>query len=264
MLQKINFTGRIDLPMDVLESHVEVKENRSTLFLKWDFSGYKFDPSSQVWLEIRRAGSYEYRRELLGAYKKGITEASIDVSNMTDPRNLRLRLKVSLDQGKKKILLGNLDNFVPRVPQDETHQRGFLSILKDESLEVPWIVKFQQGEPLLVISGKKNVFSVLKEHSPTFIPSILPEVVRQICVWAANDKERENPELFEKWERLLVGLGAREDIFEADDTNDEASQDRHQDILENAVNCASEFARKHSLLDQIDRVYSDMQGVING
>lgn len=94
----------------------------------------------------------------------------IDVTNMTDPLNLRLRLKVVLEKDNKKLLIGNLDNFVPRVPEDQTNQRGFLKIIEDKSLEVPWMMKYEAGEPTLVLSGKKNVYSVLKDQSYMFIP----------------------------------------------------------------------------------------------
>ena len=94
MLQKINFTGRIDLPMEVLDARVEMDGARTILFLEWNLSGFGFDSESEIWLEIRRAGSYEYRREFLTSFKRGSTDSRIDVTNMTDPMNLRLRLKV--------------------------------------------------------------------------------------------------------------------------------------------------------------------------
>lgn len=224
---------------------------------------YKFDPECTIWLHMSTAGSYEYRREFLGKNKKGVTEASVDVSNMTDPSNLRLTLKVSLDKSNKKVLVGLLKNFEPRVPQNETNQRSFFSIVKDDALEVPWEVRFVLGEPVLVISGKKNVFSVLKTQSTIFIPSILPEAVRQICVWAALDKERENLEKFAKWERFLIGLGANEQIFDRDLFEEEDEQNWYNEIQDNAATCAKEFSRKYSFLDQINLAYLGDEGGIN-
>jgi hypothetical protein len=263
MLKKVNFTGRVDLPMEVLEASVSVDGGRSTLFLEWNLSGFGFDPAAQIWLEIRRAGSYEYRREYLADFKKGLKSAMIDVTNMTDPLNLRLRLKVVLERDNKKLLIGNLDNFVPRVPEDQTNQRGFLKIIEDQALEVPWIMRYEAGEPTLVLSGRKNVYSVLKDQSHIFIPGILPEVVRQICIWAARDRDRENSELFEKWERLFIDLGAKESLFDPDLNEEEFEDTSYNDILDNAAICANEFSRRHSLLDQINSLYSVGEGGSN-
>ena len=264
MLQKINFTGRIDLPMEVLDAHVAVEGSRSILILEWNLSGFKFDKDAEIWIEIRRAGSYEYRREYLTNFKRGNTEARIDVSNMTDPLNLRLRLKVILDKQGKRLLVGNLDNFVPRVPKDLSKQKGFLKIIKDDSLEVPWCVRIHMGEPFLVISGKKHNYSVLKEQTPVFIPSILPEVVRQIHIWAVNDRDRENPEVFSKWKNFFISLGGIEELFYKDleELGDvELSYD--QLIIENSKECAVEFARKNSIIDQVDLLHQELQGEIN-
>lgn len=264
MLQKINFTGRIDLPMDVLDAHVGVEGSRSILFLEWNLSGFKFDAEAEIWIEIRRAGSYEYRREFLTNFKRGNTEASIDVSNMTDPMNLRLRLKVVLEKHGKRLLVGNLDNFVPRVPKDSNKQKGFLKIIKDDSLEVPWCVRVNMGEPFLVISGKKHNYAVLKEQSPVFIPSILPDVVRQIHVWAVNDRDRENPEVFNKWKNFLIALGGDENLFDSDLVGIDDSESSPDDlVLENSKECAAEFSRRNSIIDQVDFLYLESQGDLN-
>ena len=264
MLQKINFTGRVDLPMDVIDAHVGLVGSRSTLFMEWNLSGFGFEPEAEIWVEIRRAGSYEYRREFLTNFRKGNTEASIDVSNMSDPLNLRLRFKIVQSGNGKRILVGNLDNFVPRIPQESNKQKGFLKIIMDESLEVPWCVRDNLGEPFLVISGKKNVFTVLKEQVPVFIPSILPEVVRQIHIWAAKDRDRENPVVFNKWKNFLIGLGAPEKLFDTDLSDIEDSDTSRDELIhENSKECASEFARKNSIIDQIDHLYLDLQGVTN-
>jgi hypothetical protein len=261
MLQKINFTGRIDLPMDVLDAHIGIEGSRSILFLEWNLSGFKFDKDAEIWIEIRRAGSYEYRREFLTNFKRGNTEARIDVSNMTDPMNLRLRLKVILDKQGKRLLIGNLDNFVPRVPKDQSKQKGFLKIIKDDSLEVPWCVRVHMGEPFLVISGKKHNYAVLKEQTPVFIPSILPEVVRQIHIWAVNDRDRENPEVYGKWKNFLIGLGGNEKLFDSDlDEFDDPDSTHDELILENTKECAAEFARRNSIIDQVDILHQELQG----
>ena len=264
MLQKINFTGRIDLPMDVLDAHVGVEGTRSILFLEWNLSGFKFDTEAEIWIEIRRAGSYEYRREFLTNFKRGTTVASVDVSNMTDPMNLRLRLKVVLEKNGKRLLVGNLDNFVPRVPKDNNKQKGFLKIIKDDSLEVPWCVRVNMGEPFLVISGKRQNYVVLKEQSPIFIPGILPDVVRQIHVWAVNDRDRENQEVFNKWKNFLISLGGDEKLFDSDlEEVDDSESSRDDLVLENSKECAAEFSRRNSIIDQIDHLYLESQGDLN-
>ena len=161
-------------------------------------------------------------------------------------------------------LVGNLDNFVPRVPKDNNKQKGFLKIIKDDSLEVPWCVRINMGEPFLVISGKKNNYAVLKEQSPVFIPSILPEVVRQIHVWAVNDRERENQEVFNKWRNFLITLGGDEKLFDNDlNENDDSESSPDNLVFENSRECAAEFARRNSIIDQVDFLYLESQGDLN-
>lgn len=261
MLQKINFTGRIDLPMEVLDARVDIDGARTILFLEWNLSGFGFDPESEIWLEIRRAGSYEYRREFLTSFKRGSTDSRIDVTNMTDPMNLRLRLKVIRNKENKRLLVGNLDNFVPRVPKDTSKQKGFLKIIKDESLDVPWCVRVVMGEPFLVISGKKDTYSVLKDQVPTFIPSILPEVVRQIHIWAVRDRDRENPIIFGKWQDFLIGLGAVIDLFDYEfDESIDGELDFEQLVSDNSKECAAEFSRRNSIIDQVGILFSASAG----
>lgn len=96
-----------------------------------------------------------------------------------------------------------------------------------------------------------------------FIPGILPEVVRQVCIWAAKDRDRENSELFAKWEKLFIDLGAKKSLFDADLDEEEFEAISYNDVLENAAICADEFSRRHSLLDQINSLYSVGQGDSN-
>lgn len=261
MLQKVNFTGRVDLPMDSLDAYIEKQGSRFILHLEWDFGRFNFDSKSELWLEIRRAGTYEYRREYLSNFKKGKNVASVDVSNMTDPMNLRLRLKVVFDKEGKRLLVGNLDNFVPRVPEDKNMQRGFLKIIKDDSLEIPWRLKFDYGEPILVISGKRNTYTFLKEDSRFFIPAILPEVVRQVAIWAFGDRNRENQEVFDKWENFLRKLGAAAELFDQQDFIDqEADESLIGQIEENATLCANEFSRRHQIINVINTLAEAQSG----
>lgn len=261
MLQKINFTGRVDLPMDSLDAYVEHKANRYLLQMNWDLTRFSFNSKAEVWLEIRRAGSYEYRREYLSKFQRGQNVATIDVSNMTDPLNLRLRLKVVFEENGKRLLIGNLDNFVPRVPQDKSMQKGFLKIVKDDSMDNPWMMKFDLGEPILAISGKKNNYAVLKEEFSFFIPSILPDVVRQVCIWAINDRNRENPVVFSKWERFFIALGVSSDLFDRDDaTEEDFDEDFSSKLEESAVACANEFSRRNGIIDIIDLAHSSVSG----
>jgi hypothetical protein len=257
MLQKINFTGRVDLPMESLDAYIEKQGPRTILQLDWDFSRFSFDQKAEMWLEIRRAGSYEYRREYLSSFKKRVSSASIDVSNMTDPMNLRLRLKIVSDGNGKRLLIGTLDNFVPRVPQESSRQKGFLKIVKDDSMEIPWRMKYELGEPVLVISGKKNNYSVLKEESQFFIPAILPEVVRQVCMWAIKDRDRENLVVFSKWERFLVNLGVSPNLFERDESSEDLEDSDFTSLVEeSSISCANEFSRKNGIIEIVDAAFS--------
>lgn len=123
------------------------------------------------------------------------------------------------------------------------------------------MMKFDLGEPILAISGKKNNYAVLKEEFNFFIPAILPEVVRQVCIWAINDRNRENPLVFSKWERFFIALGVSGDLFDRDEASEyEFDEEFANRIEESATSCANEFSRRNGIIEIIDLAHSSVVG----
>ena len=58
-------------------------------------------------------------------------------------------------------------------------------------------------------------------------------------------------------------LGVKDSLFDPDLDEEEFEDTSYNDILENAAICANEFSRRHSLLDQINSLYSVGQGESN-
>ena len=111
---------------------------------------------------------------------------------------------------------------------------------------MPWIVQYTDGEPLLVISGKEDVYSILRDPKSTFEFSILAEVVRQIFIWRAEDRELINEKISEAWKSFFISHGADDDIFDSDILYADP-EDRKQNVLDMAVIVSSNFAANHGL-----------------
>ena len=246
MLQKLNYTKRVDLPLDCLNAQITISNDVFLLNLEWNLSSYKFDPNAEIWIEVKTAGSYDYQRYLLGKVANGIGKESINITSTIDPISSRLRYKVVQNKLGKRLIIGNLDNFIPRTPVSEADSKSILKIKRDSSLNVPWIVQYTDGEPLLVISGKEDVYSILRDPKSTFEFSILAEVVRQIFIWRAEDRELINEKISEAWKSFFVSQGAEDDIFDSDILYADLD-DRKQNVLDMAIIVSGNFAANHEL-----------------
>jgi hypothetical protein len=214
--------------------------------LEWNLSSFKFDPNAEIWIEVKTAGSYDYQRYSLGKIVNGIGKKSIDISSTRDPITSRLRFKIVQNKQGKRLIIGNLDNFTPRTPVSEVDSKSILKIKRDSSLVVPWIVQYTDGEPLLVISGKEDVYSILRDPKSSFEFSILAEVVRQIFIWRAEDREQINEKISEAWKSFFVLHGADDEIFDSDILYADLD-DRKQNVLDMAIKVSGNFAAKHEL-----------------
>ena len=246
MLQKLNYTKRIDLPLDCLNAQIDISSSAFLLNLEWNLASYKFDPDAEIWIEVKSAGSYDYQRYLLGRVASGLGKEIIDITNSRDPITSRLRYKVVQNKQGKRLIVGNLDNFIPRTPVSEADSKSILKIKRDSLLDVPWIIQYTDGEPLLVISGKEDVYSILRDPKSTFEFSILAEVVRQIFIWRAEDRELINEKISEAWKSFFISQGADDDIFDSDILYADP-EDRKQNVLDMAIIVSSNFAANHGL-----------------
>ena len=113
-------------------------------------------------------------------------------------------------------------------------------------MNVPCIIQYTDGEPLLVISGKEDVYSILRDPKSTFEFSILAEVVRQIFIWRAEDRELINEKISEAWKSFFISQGAEDDIFDSDILYTDLD-DRKQNILDMAIIVSGNFAANHEL-----------------
>lgn len=250
MLTKLNYTGRIDLPVECVKAEIQVDEARFTLRLSWDFEEFHFDPKCSVMLDLRAAGTTDTRRYTLGHLGSGRGEKVLDISSMRNPLTSRLRIKVVSGSKEFRVLEAQLDNFRPMVPLQQEDSKSILKIYKDPGLDVPWRVKIDSGEPILVISGKDEIYSLLNNEDSIFMPAVMAEVVRQIFVWRAKDREEENAELSSAWRAFFIELGCDESFFE---DSDEPFSDieREQSIADESESIAVTFSIRHKLIRDI-------------
>jgi hypothetical protein len=248
-MNKINFTGRIDIPNNLVQAEILQNEGKLILDLKMDLTSFGIDPKCSIVLDLRSAGTLETHRFDLGLLGIGVTRLEIDISHMRDPLSSRLRLKVIDKSTDYHIIRAQIDNFIPRIPHDDfelDQAKSLLKIVKENDLECPWLLKFDSGEPIIKVSGKRDMFPILQENLNLFVPLIISDVVRQIMVWLLLSDEFENEEIAEKWKQYFVLLGLDYETFS--NQSDSELRKNNSEIYTFASDIANTFALKHELI----------------
>ena len=114
---------------------------------------------------------------------------------------------------------------------------------------VPWRLSFNDEEPIIVISGRQDLYQQLRESSPIFNPLVLSEVVRQVFEWMALSDDDFSGEVSKQWIKFFTKLsclaGFLEEVHSADD------EEQLVEVREMAQRVSDEFARKFGLVNAI-------------
>jgi hypothetical protein len=243
--ERINYTGRIDLQQHEVDATYRVENDQINLTISWMLGHYGLSPRCQLSVELDAPGqTMELTRIPIGDLGDGNGSQSFQIK-ARNPEFMRLRLIVTEVSPNKIPLLKADGDFRPVNLSESTRSRSFLKIVKDPELTVPWRVDFIDDEPFLRVTDREDLFSDLRDNSKLFLPSVLPEVVRQVFEWlATSDVDRGNKTV-KQWIKYFVGLTCPSNYF--DTTRSRGNEEEYSDVINKAKAISEEFAKKYKI-----------------
>jgi hypothetical protein len=255
VLQRLNFTGRIDLSNNEVSANFVNSDNSQKILLAWNFSKFNFSKSCELVVDLRSTGTTETSRITIGRLEENVNEYEIDISQMRNPDLVRVRLKVcEKDYNGLSRIKAQIDNLIPKPLEADDNARSFLKLAKDDDLEVPWELRFDSGEPCLFITGKKDLYHQLRNRSPWFLPLIMHDVVRQIFLWLADQSDYENYDIAEQWKQFFFDMGCPVDFFNSVDEID--SDERSEEVDSQLRLILQSFVKQHNILNELSNLVS--------
>ena len=249
MRASINQTGRTQIPTQSLSLELV---GESKLKLRWNFENVPLDSNSDGVLELFALGNYK-RIDLSCSDLEVPGEMDISLDRFADPKSVVGRLKiVSVTSAGLRLI--TRESKTLRLENDKLegeHGKSLLDVFWDPNLRVPWLLVFEDSEPLLKVSNFHE--NAPKIYSNTvFQTSILPEVLKQIAFWLLTEDpdESQNPKITFWWLLLEdLGLSSEDRAF----FSGIALKDIEvlNEILLKCQELADRFATKHNILQKL-------------
>jgi len=249
MRASINQTGRSQIPSQALSIELV---GESKLKLRWNFENVPLSTKSEGVLELFALGNYE-RINLSTSNLEVPGELDIPLDRFADPKSVVGRLKiVSLTSTGLRLITSESKTL--RLENDKLegeHGKSLLDVFWDPNLRVPWLLVFEDSEPLLKVSNFHE--NAPKIYSNTvFQTSILPEVLKQISYWLLTEDpdESQNPKIIFWWSLLEdLGLSSEDRAYFS-----RITQKDIEVLNEISLKCqelADHFATKHNILQKL-------------
>jgi hypothetical protein len=254
MITSLNYTSRIEIDRSMVSPHIAVSPSSSTLHLVWNLSMLELDPTSELIAELSDVRSTRTRRIPLGKIRNGVGEETENVSDFSNLTSIRIRFKVVLLDSKKRLrILASIDKVRPALPPEIENAFSLLNIEADETLSVPWVLKFDSGEPILYISKKNNLFDQLRNptSAPWFFPLVVHEVARQVFNWLCLADDLPNSSVAKIWQDFFISFGCDPDFFINIETGSDSENQTARDIQLDKV--LGNFVRANGILENISK-----------
>jgi hypothetical protein len=216
MITRINFTARVDIDESLINTNVEVEDGHQELYVSWHLAALMLNPSSYVFLEIFDTKSTRTKRVDLGVLAEGNSTIKYNVDYFPNLSSIRLRFKVvSKENSGRNRIIASIDRLIPTLPPEISSGFSMLAIEESESLKTPWELRFESGEPVLWISGQKNLYNQLRNTStaPWFMPTIMHDIARQIFLWLCKPSEMNTTNIVKQWQDIFIELGSTREFF---------------------------------------------------
>lgn len=259
MITSLNYSSRVDIPEELVPMSIEGSGAIAKLHISWNLNFLKLDPKSEIFAEFSDVRSTKTRRVQLGYLGDGEGECTENISEFRNLKSIRVRFKVVLRDEKNRLrILANIDKVRPKLPPDIENAFSLLNIEGDNSLSVPWTLKFDSGEPILFISKKMKLFDQLRNptSAPWFFPAVVHEVARQTFLWLCNSEDLPNSNVVKVWQDTFVSLGCDPDFFSNLETGSRSENRREIDAQLGIA--LDNFARKHGILESMNK-YSKLE-----
>jgi len=252
MLKSLNYTNRLEIPSSLIEAKIEKIGSEWQLNILYDFKSLELDPNWSVVMDIFVPGTTESRRYSLAGI--AITEPGklFDLSDMINPADSKLRIKVVDSSGGPRIIKAQIDDYVPISDVSNDNSRSLLPIKPGIGMISPWSLKFVKGVPTLYITDKGDLYNSLrsKVKAAWFYPVIMHDVFRQIFEWLSLLDGYENEKVAEKWKKLFIEIyGCPGDFFET--INDKDDIEKLEEILSQGRLISDEVSRQKMHVEKI-------------
>jgi hypothetical protein len=246
----LNWTGRVDL------NHVDVQAGYTTendvfvLTLNWSLEHLKLPEDCTIFLELKGTHTTETHRFDLGRLGGGQGHWTESIHRLRNHELIKLRFGVV--QGDERgipIIKAERDRFEPTNAAEKGASRSFLKMVKVQDLAVPWRVHFDDGEPILQITDREDLYQLLRDSSPLFLNSILPDVVRQIFEWLATSEIDRESDVARRWIKYFDGLHCPRGFLSQ--LHSRGVEDEWEQVMSNSRLVSEEFSKKFKILSQI-------------
>ena len=253
MIKSINFSSRVEIELAQIGSEITLKDQGKFLSVLWKLSALHLPEDSQVVIEAFDVKSTRTKRFSVGLLGTGDGSCEIDISSFHNSSSFRFRFKVAgLDLHGRSKILGALDRIRPILPPDETSGNSMLSIEKDGSLQVPWQVRFDSGEPVLYITEIENLYLQLRNPSsaPWFSPVTMHQIVIEIFEWICRSRDGGNSSVVKQWEDFFYSHGCTVGLFDSVSSD---ADDQALDLDAELTNVLTKFSKKHMLIQELSK-----------
>jgi hypothetical protein len=252
MLKSLNHTNRLEIPNALIEAKIEKLGKDWRLNIVYDFKNLELDPNWKVVMDIFVPGTTESRRYSLDGMSIAKPGKTFDLSDMINPADSKLRIKIIDSSGGPRIIKAQIDDYIPISDANDDNSRSLLPIKPAVGLISPWTLKFVKGVPTLYISDKSDLYNSLrsKVKAPWFYPVIMHDVFRQIFEWLAYLEGYENEKVAEKWKKLFIeNYGCPEDFFET--MTDKDDIEKREEVFFQARLVSDEVSRQMIHIEKI-------------
>lgn len=243
-MTRINFTGRKRLERGDIEIRVRNVDGVPVLdVLRLQLQRLALSAKARVVVEA-------YRETILMRFDLGtVGELALPVgqslSEFDSPEVIRFRVKV-IDVGANHgKLLAVADRLRPHLEEDGAEPHSSLLTTAPEDLgHVLWRLEIKDDEPKLLVNnavGDWKGFAI----SPPFVAFVLPEALRQIAIWVAEEidsLEDGDDTSLARWVSFFIAMGHDPHVGSFEDKRD-------RELWADEV--AAQFSRKNRFRDLV-------------
>lgn len=259
MAIRLNFTNRIELAERVLKAKITSPSNSPSeyvLTVEWDLTDY--DSLGNFDLVFLAKSIGETRRRTAPIASQLVGSMEIDLTSMRNPLESLIQMKLTRADSKGiPVIVANLDDVAPELPISKFHSKSLLRTKIDSKLEVPWIMKFDEGIPTLCVTNKFDLYEYLTGQSPVFDALILPEVIRQVLSWIKFPGEEKKTKYVEAWKNVLDQYGCQRSYLDEEFQFSDLSEPDLKYLEDLADQTSTSFANDFA---SIDLLLSSLKG----
>lgn len=243
MKRSINFSGRQEILESSISATVNEVEGRKFARVEIDFAGLDISENSTLVLEFYRTGEI-LRTNFFGTFEgKWSNDVQLDKLRNTDSLKLRVKVVDLTESGVRRVLFVR-DNIHIEGANSISNSDSLLKIRKDPELRSPWSLKWEDDEPILLVSDRNNNAEEIY-RSAHFQVLVLPSVLKLILRWAFKLKAREEET---DHSRAWVTFSEKFLVIQ----QEEMDEDYFEDHVEQVV---ADFAEANGLMAKLNVLY---------